>query len=64
MPDPKWGEVGRAFVVLKSGMGATADELLAHMAANLARYKVPKTVEFRSELPLSGMGKILRRELK
>jgi acyl-CoA synthetase (AMP-forming)/AMP-acid ligase II len=56
--------VGRAFVVLKPGMAATADELLAHMAAHLARYKAPRSVEFRSELPLSGMGKILRRELR
>jgi len=64
VPDPKWGEVGKAIVVLKPGAAATADELLAHMAANLARYKVPKSVEFRSELPLSGMGKILRRELR
>jgi fatty-acyl-CoA synthase len=63
-PDPKWGEVGKAFVVLKPGATATADELLAHMAVNLARYKVPKSVEFRSELPLSGMGKILRRDLR
>ncbi len=64
VPDPKWGEVGRAFVVLKPGATATADELLAHMAAHLARYKTPRSVEFRSELPLSGMGKILRRELR
>ncbi len=63
-PDPKWGEVGKAFVVLKPGMTATAEDILAHMAAHLARYKVPKSVEFRSELPLSGMGKILRRELR
>jgi len=64
VPDPKWGEVGKAIVVLKPAAAATADELLAHMAANLARYKTPKSVEFRSELPLSGMGKILRRELR
>lgn len=64
VPDPKWGEAGKAFVVLKPGLVATADDLLAHMAAYLARYKVPKSVEFRSELPLSGMGKILRRELR
>jgi fatty-acyl-CoA synthase len=64
VPDLRWGEVGKAFVVLKPGTPATADEILAHLAANLARYKVPKTVEFRSELPLSGMGKILRRELR
>ena len=64
VPDAKWGEVGKAIVVLKPDAEATADELLAHMAANLARYKVPKSVEFRRELPLSGMGKILRRELR
>ncbi|HSN77923.1 MAG TPA: long-chain fatty acid--CoA ligase [Anaerolineae bacterium] len=64
VPDHTWGEVGRAVVVLKPGAAATADELLVHMAANLARYKVPKSVEFRSELPLSGMGKILRRDLR
>ena len=64
VPDPKWGEVGKAFVVLKPDATATADDILAHLAAHLARYKVPKTVEFRSELPLSGMGKILRRDLR
>lgn len=64
VPDPKWGEVGKAVVVLKPGMTATAEELIAFMADHLARYKVPKIVEFRSELPLSGMGKILRRELR
>ncbi|MDW8319513.1 MAG: long-chain fatty acid--CoA ligase, partial [Anaerolineae bacterium] len=64
VPDPKWGEVGKAVVVLKPGMTATAEELIAFMADHLARYKVPKYVEFRSELPLSGMGKILRRELR
>jgi fatty-acyl-CoA synthase len=63
-PDRKWGEVGKAFVVLRSGATATAQELLDFMAGHLARYKVPKSVEFRSELPLSGMGKILRRELR
>ena len=62
--DLRWGEVGKAFVVLKPGMAATAEEILGHMAAHLARYKVPKSVDFRSELPLSGMGKILRRELR
>jgi fatty-acyl-CoA synthase len=62
--DPKWGEVGKAVVVCKPGMAPTAEELIEHMASHLARYKVPKSVEFRSELPLSGMGKILRRELR
>ena len=64
VPDARWGEVGKAVVVLKPGATATAEELLDFMAGQLARYKVPKSVDFRSELPLSGMGKILRRELR
>jgi fatty-acyl-CoA synthase len=64
IPDPKWGEVGLACVVLKPGAAATADELLAHLSSHLARYKVPKRVEFLDALPLSGMGKILKRELR
>ncbi|MBI5651286.1 MAG: long-chain fatty acid--CoA ligase [Chloroflexi bacterium] len=64
IPDPKWGEVGTACVVLKPGMTATEAELLAHMQNHLAKYKVPKNVAFVDTLPLSGMGKILRRELR
>ncbi len=64
VPDPKWGEVGLACVVLKPGTTATEDELIAHMQANLARYKVPKRVEFMPELPISAAGKILKRELR
>ncbi|MCX6032627.1 MAG: long-chain fatty acid--CoA ligase [Chloroflexi bacterium] len=64
IPDPKWGEVGLACVVLKPGAAVTAEELLAHLAGHLARYKVPKRVEFLDALPLSGMGKILKRELR
>ncbi len=61
--DPKWGEVGRAFVVLKKGMTATEAELIAHMSHFLAGYKVPRSVAFRESLPISGAGKILKREL-
>jgi len=64
LPDPKWGEVGLACVVLKPGATATAEELMSHMQNNLARYKVPKRVELLDALPLSGMGKILKRELR
>jgi fatty-acyl-CoA synthase len=60
----KWGEVGKACVVLKPGAQATEDELLAHLEQHLARYKVPKSVEFLPELPLSAAGKILKRELR
>lgn len=64
VPDEKWGEVGKACVVFKPGQSATAEELIAHMQKHLAKYKVPKSVEIMDALPLSSMGKILKRELR
>jgi fatty-acyl-CoA synthase len=64
VPDEKWGEVGKAFVILKPGMRATEEELLKFLRSRLARYKVPKHIEFVESLPLSPAGKILKRELK
>lgn len=64
VPDPKWGEVGKAFVVLKPGQTASAEELLAHLGDSLARYKIPRQVEFVASLPISPAGKVLRRELR
>lgn len=53
----------KAFVVLRPGQTATADEIVQFCQARLAPFKVPKAVEFRSELPKSGVGKVLRRAL-
>jgi fatty-acyl-CoA synthase len=64
VPDEKWGEVPKAIVVLKPGQTATAEEILAHCKANLAGYKVPKSVEFRDALPKGGTGKILKASLR
>ncbi|MEW5829439.1 MAG: long-chain fatty acid--CoA ligase [Chloroflexota bacterium] len=64
LPDPKWGEVGKACVVLKPGASATEEELLQFMAERLAKYKVPKSVSFMEALPISAAGKILKRELR
>ncbi len=64
VPDPKWGEVGRAFVVLKPGAQATPEALLEHLRGRVARYKVPKQVERVDALPVSAAGKILKRELR
>jgi fatty-acyl-CoA synthase len=64
VPDSKWGEVGKACVVLKAGAATTPEELIAFMQERLARYKVPKSVEFLPELPISAAGKILKRELR
>jgi long-chain acyl-CoA synthetase len=64
VPDPKRGEAVKSFVVLRPGMIATAEEIAAYCRENLAAYKVPRAIEFRTELPKSPVLKILRRELR
>jgi len=64
LPDAKWGEVGKACVVLKPNQSATEEELLKFMTERLAKYKVPRSVSFMAALPISAAGKILKRELK
>jgi fatty-acyl-CoA synthase len=64
VPDEKWGEVGKAVVVLAAGAGAPADVLLKFLGAQLAKYKVPKSVEFASALPRTASGKILKSALR
>lgn len=61
--DPKWGEVGRAFVVPRAGAAPDEAEVVAHARARLAGYKVPKTVVFLEEIPRLGSGKPDRRAL-
>ena len=64
LPDPKWGEVGKACVVLKSDALVSDAELLVFMAERLAKYKVPKSVVLMDALPISAAGKILKRKLR
>jgi long-chain acyl-CoA synthetase len=64
LPVPEKGEEVKVFVVLKEGETATAEEIIAFCKQNLAPYKVPKSVEFRRELPRTLVGKILRRALR
>jgi long-chain acyl-CoA synthetase len=63
VPDPQTSEAVKAWVVLEEGQSLTKDDLRAYCKEQLAAYKVPKHVEFRSELPKSTVGKVLRREL-
>ncbi len=63
VPDPKWGEVGLAAVVLRPGARVSAEELRAFVRARLAGYKVPKRWVFLEALPKSGAGKVLKREI-
>jgi len=61
--DDKWGEVGRAFIVLKEGAQLEIDDVLEHCTRNLARFKVPRTVRFLKELPHNATGKITKHAL-
>ncbi len=63
VPDPSRGEAVKAYVVLKPGATATAEEITGFCADKLARYKMPGQIEFRSELPRTMVGKVLRRVL-
>jgi acyl-CoA synthetase (AMP-forming)/AMP-acid ligase II len=65
IPDPQWGEIVTACVVLKPGKTLTVEELTALCRRSLANYKIPRRVEFsESELPKSGSGKVLKRALR
>ncbi|MBZ5595281.1 MAG: long-chain-fatty-acid--CoA ligase [Acidobacteriia bacterium] len=64
VPDEKWGEVPKAFVVLKPGEQATELELLEFCRAHMAHYKAPRSVEFVSALPKNATGKTLKRDLR
>ena len=64
VPDEYRGEVVKAFIVLKENTTATAEEIINYCQEKLAKYKVPKYVEFRTELPKTAIGKLLRRALR
>jgi len=63
VPDVSTGEAVKAFVVV-NGAAVTAEEIVAYCRQHLTSYKVPKLIEFRSELPKNPIGKVLRRELR
>ncbi|GJQ62928.1 MAG: acid--CoA ligase [Melioribacteraceae bacterium] len=64
VPDPKWGESGKAFVVKKEGTSLTEQEVIDYCTGKLAKYKIPRHVEFIPELPKNDAGKIDRKSLK
>jgi long-chain acyl-CoA synthetase len=64
VPDERRGETVKAFVVLKEGQTATAEEIIAFCREQMAAYRVPRLIEFRDVLPKSMVGKVLRRELR
>jgi fatty-acyl-CoA synthase len=64
VPDPAWGEVPKALVVLKPGTNTSEEELLEFCRSRLSHYKCPRSVEFCETLPKTGTGKVLKRELR
>ena len=64
VPDARWGETGRAVVVLRAGADLDPDAIIAHCRAHLAPFKVPSSVVFTDVLPRSGGGKVVKPALR
>lgn len=64
IPDPTWGELVKAVVVVKDGEMVTEEEIISFCRQNLASYKKPKLVQFVDKLPRNSMGKVLKHMLK
>jgi fatty-acyl-CoA synthase len=64
VPDQRWGEVGRAVVVLRDGAEAEPKDLLEFLAGRIAGYKVPKSAVFTDSLPRTASGKLLKSQLR
>ncbi len=64
IPDPRWGEVGRAVVVLRSGADTDEQDVTGFLAGRLAKYKIPRSVVFVDALPRNATGKILKPTLR
>ena len=64
IPDEKWGEVGLGFIVLKESNDLSEEEIIDHCLKNLAKFKIPKSIEFIDALPRNATGKVLKRTLR
>jgi fatty-acyl-CoA synthase len=64
VPDARWGEIGKAIVAVKPGQVLTAEQILDHCRENLARYKLPRTIEFVDALPRNATGKVHKPTLR
>jgi fatty-acyl-CoA synthase len=64
IPDEKWGEVGLAFIALKPNENLSEEDIINHSLKNLAKFKIPKSVEFVEALPRNATGKVLKRTLR
>ena len=64
IPDKKWGETGKVYVALKRDRKLSKEKIMEHCIKNLAKFKIPRVVEFMDALPRNATGKVLKRALK
>ena len=64
IPDEKWGETGKLFVVLKENAELPREKIIQHCLNNLAKFKIPSEIAYVSQLPRNATGKVLKRTLK
>ena len=64
VPDEKWGEVGRAFIVCEKESAPTKEELIDYLKGKIARFKIPAYIDFIDEFPMTASGKTKKNELK
>ena len=64
VPDERWGETGKVFISLKEGQSIEEKDIIEHCLKNLAKFKVPQSVEFVDILPRNATGKVLKRKLR
>ncbi|MBI4693946.1 MAG: long-chain-fatty-acid--CoA ligase [Gammaproteobacteria bacterium] len=64
VPDPRWGEAVKACVILKPGASVTSAALLDYCRERLAGYKLPKSIDFHDSFPMTGSGKIAKKDLR
>jgi acyl-CoA synthetase (AMP-forming)/AMP-acid ligase II len=64
VPDARWGELVKAFIVLRPGDPPTGEDVVAFARERLAGYKLPRAIEFVDDLPRTPSGKVLKRELR
>lgn len=64
IPDDVWGQVGRAFIIVKEGHTITREAIIEHCRACLAKFKIPKSITFVDDFPRTASGKVLKRDLR
>ena len=64
VPDERWGEVGRVYVIAVPGKSVTSDAVIAHCTGRLAKFKVPKTAVVTDSIPRTASGKVQRNAAK